>query len=190
MPELVKGRLRGLTLKVTGVLTVAAVLAAAAVLALVAAGELLGTWHVEPILTGSMRPGIQPGDVVLISPEPVAAVRMGQIVAIHPPGTAAETVVHRVVEVDRQSGSTAIRTKGDANNVGDAWTARLHGKSAFRVRAVIPRVGYLAVAAHSRFGQLAVVGVLVGAGLWMGAAALWPRRPEADDAVPTPTAIG
>ena len=74
--------------------------------------------------------------------------------------------------------------------VGDAWTARLHGKSAFRVRAVIPRVGYLAVAAHSRFGQLAVVGVLVGAGLWMGAAALWPRRPEADDAVPTPTAIG
>jgi hypothetical protein len=38
-----------------------------------------------------------------------------------------------------------IRTKGDANSAPDPWTARLDGSTTWRVRAVVPKLGWLIV---------------------------------------------
>ena len=139
-------------------------------------GSVTGRWGLEPVLTGSMRPGIQPGDLVLVTPEPVGAVHAGQVVLFKPPGNG-EPVLHRVVSVNRVGGVPAIHTKGDANNVADPWDARLHGTRAWRVSAVIPHLGYLAVAEHHPAVRRALTLALLAAGVATGLAVIW-RRPE------------
>lgn len=145
-------------------------------LGLSVAGTLSGRWGLVPVLTGSMRPGIQPGDVVLVSPEALSAVRPGQVIDFQPPGEGGASVVHRVVSVTRGPAGTVIRTKGDANDVADPWKARLGGKSAWRVRAVIPKLGYLAVAEHQPYVRLSVEAALALGGLGLGLSAIWGRR--------------
>lgn len=158
---------------------------------LVIVGAVLGTWGFVPVLTGSMRPGIQPGDLVLVAPEPVSAVEPGQILVIQPPGLGGASVVHRVISVTEQGGHPVIRTKGDANNVADAWKARLGGPKAWRVRAVIPKLGYLAVAEQNRVFRLVLKLALAAAGLALGLSAIRRHEPErtgdeqASESVPT-----
>ena len=161
-----------------------ALLAAAALLvALTVLGSLTGRWGFEPVLTGSMRPGIQPGDLVLVTPEPLTAVRSGQVLLFRPPGNGAP-VVHRVVSVSLAGGVPAIRTKGDANNVADPWKARLDGSRAWRVRAVVPHLGYLSVAEHHPGFRLLLELGLVGAGVAVGLAGIWGRPDQGHEKLP------
>jgi signal peptidase I len=156
--------------------------AGALLVALTVLGSISGRWGLEPVLTGSMRPGIQPGDLVLVTPEPVTAVRPGQILLFHPPGNGAP-VVHRVVSVSTLDGVPAVHTRGDANNVADPWNARLDGSRAWRVRAVVPHLGYLAVAEHHPGLRLLLALGLVGSGLAVGLAVIW-RRTEQEHETP------
>jgi signal peptidase len=113
-----------------------------------ATGNLAGWWRTDTVLTGSMRPGIQPGDVEILRPEPVSALRVGQIVAFHPPRDRF-TVTHRVIAIQRASGHDAglwITTKGDANDASDPWgSVRILGSSVWVVEGTIPRIGFLSV---------------------------------------------
>lgn len=177
-------RLRTVTQVALAVVTVA--------VALIAAGTVFGTWGLEPVLTGSMRPGVQPGDLVLLVPEPVASVRVGQVLDFQPPGEGGASVVHRVVAVTPGRGGPVIRTKGDANNVADSWKARLSGPRAWRVRGVIPKLGYVSVAEHNPTARLVIEGALIGGGLVMALAAVWGRTEVDDDdeLVPAGVVIG
>jgi signal peptidase I len=138
-------------------------------------GSLTGAWGLVPILSGSMRPGIQPGDAVLVAPEPLSAVRPGQVLVIQPPGLGGATVAHRVVSVTRGPGGPVIRTRGDANNVVDPWKAQLGGTRAWRARAVIPDLGYLSVIEHNRRWRLGIEVVLLATGLGMALSVIWGR---------------
>lgn len=149
-----------------------------AALGLVMAGALTGRWGLIPVLTGSMRPGIQPGDLVLVMPEPLSAVRPGQVLDFQPPGQSGASVVHRVVAVTKSPNGPIIRTKGDANNVADSWHAQLGGTRAWRVRAVIPKLGYLAVFEHNPIGRLAVELALLGGGVGVALSVIWRRPPK------------
>src|SRR2546430_13381954 len=64
-------------------------------------GMALGAWRFRVIDTGSMRPALDPGDVAVLTSEPTADLRRGQIVAFHPPGEPRLTVTHRVFSVQR-----------------------------------------------------------------------------------------
>lgn len=138
-------------------------------------GSVFGTWGLVPVLTGSMRPGIRPGDLVLVVPEPVRDVKVGQILDFQPPGEGGASVTHRVISVRFGAGGPVIRTKGDANNVADSWHAQLPGATAWRVRAVIPKLGYLAVAEHNPTGRLAVEMALMVAAMGLGLSVIWGR---------------
>ena len=155
---------------------------------LLIAGSLLGTWGLVPVLTGSMRPGIQPGDLVLVVPEPVSSVRVGQIIDFQPPGEGGAAVTHRVIRVDPGSDGVIIRTKGDANNVADPWHSRLDGTRAWRVRAVVPKLGYLAVAEHNPMVRLVVEGLLLVGGIMLALQVVWtrPERDSSDVVLTTP----
>lgn len=148
--------------------------------ALVIAGALTGRWGFVPVLTGSMRPGIQPGDLVLVTPEPVSAVRAGQIIDFQPPGQGGIQVAHRVVSVSFGPGGAHIRTKGDANQVEDPWRSVLSGPTAWRVRMVLPRLGYLAVAEQNASLRLVVELALIGGGIASALGVIWRRPDEAD----------
>ncbi|HEX5266758.1 MAG TPA: hypothetical protein VFW24_08285 [Acidimicrobiales bacterium] len=138
-------------------------------------GSLTGAWGLVPILSGSMRPGIQPGDAVLVAPEPLSAVRPGQVLVIQPPGLGGATVAHRVVSVTPGPAGPVIRTRGDANNVVDPWKAQLGGSRAWRARTVIPKLGYLSVIEHNRRWRLGIELVLLATGLGMALSVIWGR---------------
>lgn len=115
-----------------------------AVLALVGLGLLPRTGLYRPVtvLSGSMRPAFAPGDMVVVTPEPVSAVRVGQVISYRIPVGDHHVQSHRVIAVVRRDGHVAVRTKGDANATPDPWTATLHGTTVWRVRGVLPKLGW------------------------------------------------
>jgi signal peptidase I len=104
-----------------------------------------GLYRPETVLSGSMKPYFSPGDLVIVSPEPARDVRVGQVISYHIPVGDRHVQSHRVVQVVRAGEHPLIRTKGDANEARDPWTARLDGSTAWHVRLVVPKVGFMIV---------------------------------------------
>lgn len=73
-------------------------------------------WRAEAVLSGSMTPEVRPGDIVLVSAVPPAAIRTGEVIAFHDPAMP-RTLVHRVWAVLPDG---ELRTKGDANPSPDS----------------------------------------------------------------------
>ena len=94
-------------------------------IAITVGGMMLGLWRFAVIDTGSMRPTLDPGDVAILTSEPTADLRKGQIIAFHPPGEPHLTVTHRAVSVKHTKHGVIFQTKGDANNARDAWRAHI-----------------------------------------------------------------
>lgn len=103
----------------------------------------LGLYRPVTVLSGSMRPTFSPGDMVIVRPEPVSDVRVGQVVSYQVPTGARQVETHRVVRILQGGAHPVIQTQGDANNWRDPWTAKLEGRTAWQLTAVIPRLGYL-----------------------------------------------
>ena len=118
---------------------------AVACVALVGLGLLPRTGLYRPVtvLSGSMAPAFSPGDVVVVTPEPLRSVRVGQIISYRIPVGDHHVQTHRVTKIIRGGPHPVVRTKGDANNTADPWRAELHGTTAWRVRTVLPRVGWV-----------------------------------------------
>lgn len=99
-------------------------------------------YHTATMLTGSMVPTINPGDVVVDTQEPARDIAIGQIITYHIPIDDHRIESHRVIWVrHNRDGSVAFRTKGDANTAPDPWTARVNAPTVWRVRAVLPVIG-------------------------------------------------
>ena len=111
---------------------------------LLAVGPHVFGYRTLPMLTGSMAPEIEPGDVTIATPIDVSDVTEGMVLTYHMPVGDRSLVTHRVVSVVHGSdGSVQIKTKGDANEAIDPWTANLLGDTAYEVRAVVPELGHL-----------------------------------------------
>jgi signal peptidase I len=97
--------------------------------ALVGLGLLPRTGWYRPVtvLSGSMKPAFAPGDMVVVTPEPLRDVRVGQIISYRIPIGDHHIQTHRVVKIVRGGAHPLVRTKGDANDGADPWTAELHG---------------------------------------------------------------
>ena len=107
-----------------------------------AVGPHLFGYRTMTMLTGSMAPQINPGDVTVVTPVPSSQVRTGMIISYHIPVQDHRVVTHRVIAVTPgPNGSTTVQTKGDANNGKDPWTATLQGDTAYQVRGVVPVLG-------------------------------------------------
>ena len=95
------------------------------------------------MLTASMSPVIDPGDVTIVTPLAVTEVTEGMVITYHIPIGEHQLVTHRVVSVEHGTdGSVTVQTKGDNNETIDPWTATLQGDTAYQVRAVVPEVGH------------------------------------------------
>jgi signal peptidase len=158
------------------VLMVVAVLAFAGL----AVGPHVFGYRTMTMLTGSMAPKIDPGDVVVTTPLPVADIAVGMVVSYHIPVDDHHVVTHRVVAVQHdEDGSVTIRTKGDANNAADPWKATLHGDTVYRVRAVIPDLGRAIEALRSPVVTKALVyGAPTLLAAWLLQAIWRPARTE------------
>lgn len=74
-------------------------------------------WHGRVVLSGSMQPAIDPGDVVVVVPVDPSTLRPGQAVAFRDPARPERVDIHRVVG---RRGDGAFITKGDANAQTDS----------------------------------------------------------------------
>jgi len=174
----------GLTLSVVAVL-------AAAVLVPRAAGATP-----YAVLSGSMRPDLGPGTLVVVKPTPIEEIGIGDVVTYQLKSGESDVVTHRVVGlgVDAE-GDRVLQTQGDANESFDPEPVRevqLKGELWYSA----PYLGHLHGMLTGRERQWAVYGVatlLLGyaAMAWGGALRDRIRRPEpseeADDATHAPT---
>src|SRR5215217_7334163 len=109
-----------------------------------AVGPHVFGYRTMTMLTGSMSPGIDPGDVTVVTPIAISEVTEGMVITYHKPVEDHSLVTHRVVSVETSSeGAVQVQTKGDANTAVDPWIATLQGDTAYEVRAIVPELGHV-----------------------------------------------
>ncbi|GAB7092980.1 hypothetical protein JCM30237_01320 [Halolamina litorea] len=120
-----------------------------------AAPALVGADESYIVLTGSMRPGIDPGDVVFVSATSAASIGVDDVITYTRPGSNTPTT-HRVVEVVERDGDRLFRTQGDANE--DPDSALIAPEQVVGVVTLtIPFIGTVIGLADSQYGFLALV---------------------------------
>lgn len=115
------------------------------ILSTAALGVFIHTGHgaVTPVLSGSMRPGIQPGDAVVTTSVPVTSLHKGDVIVFKPPGQTLARV-HRIYSIaPAKGGGVDVVTKGDANSIPDPWGRILIKGHVLKLAFVIPKVGWL-----------------------------------------------
>lgn len=98
-----------------------------------------GLLGVQPttVVSGSMRPALEVGDMVIVRQVPAASIKQGDIIQYW---SGSEMIIHRVAEVQPQ----AFITKGDANDSPDpspVQPSQVRGK----VILTIPKLGWAAI---------------------------------------------
>ena len=96
------------------------------------------------VASGSMRPTLEVGDLIIVQGTPASKIKVGDIIVFNPPNQKT-FIIHRVTAIETlANGTIAFKTKGDANPTEDPWTItqqNIHGKLLYR----IPYMGYMAL---------------------------------------------
>jgi len=147
----------------------------------IAVGPHVFNYRTSTMLTGSMSPGIDPGDLVVIAPRPTADLEVGDVISYHIPVEDFRVETHRVTSVKRQAdGSVAIRTKGDANDKVDPWTAVIKSDTVYEVQTVVPRVGAAIRVLRAPVVQHGILWVALGGVLVLGLSMIWGKGSAAE----------
>lgn len=109
------------------------------------------------VLTDSMYPEIESGDLIICQTLKGEEVKVGDIIAFFDPaGNGTTVVTHRVTEIVSDGGNISFRTKGDANNVEDsALVPSENLVGAYRSR--IPNAGNIALFMQTTTGLIVCV---------------------------------
>jgi signal peptidase I len=110
------------------------------------------------VLSGSMRPVFDPGDMIIIQEVKPESVVVGDILTFK---VGSAIVTHRAVKVTNENGKIVFETKGDANNTNDGSLAQadqLIGRYVFRILYG----GYIGVFARSRTGFILMILLPIG----------------------------
>jgi signal peptidase len=102
------------------------------------------------VLTGSMRPYLEPGDMIIDKAIDADEVKVGDVLTYR---LGSSIVTHRVTEIIAKDGNLLFETRGDANNTDDSRPVtedQLIGKVILRV----PYGGYVARFIRSPIGLM------------------------------------
>lgn len=169
-------------LLLTGTVLSAAALTVAMLVALatIIVPKLMGA-SPYTVLTGSMRPAMDPGALAIVQPVDPADIQVGDVITYQLRPGEPDVVSHRVVGVNAASGGgRTFIAQGDANAGPDAEAvieAQIRGKIAYSV----PWMGHVNSAINSQTrstGLVLAAGALIGYGLWQVASGIRSRRAE------------
>lgn len=109
------------------------------------------------VLTGSMEPGISPGDYITIRKVNKDKLEVNDIVTYKVNGV---QVTHQIVKVDGDK----VTTQGTANNVADNPISKddILGKYVFK----IPKIGYIMAFITSTPGYILIIGIIAIIVFW------------------------
>lgn len=107
-------------------------------------GSRTGVVQPVVVISGSMTPDIQPGDLLIATPTPIEQLQPGTVATIR----SAETknfVTHRVVSVVTEGDTYAVTMKGDANDIIDDETYLIAaGTEVWLPKVTVPAGGRIA----------------------------------------------
>jgi signal peptidase I len=135
------------------------------------------------VLSGSMEPAIETGDIVVGQPIRAERAEVGDVVSFREPGTQ-RLVTHRVRSIRIAGGSAHLTTKGDANNAPERWTISRRGKVS-RALYRLPKLGYarsLLEGPLGRFGLIVIPAILLAA---LALVRIWRPGHHSQNHVPT-----
>ncbi|SES07043.1 signal peptidase I [Salipaludibacillus aurantiacus] len=107
------------------------------------------------VLTGSMRPTLEPGDLV-ISKTPDQEESIGQGDVITYKNDQGVVATHRVIDVLTHDGQTVFQTQGDANNSPDNYVITMDQIYGSQITH-IPKFGYVLNYAGSTAGIITLI---------------------------------
>jgi signal peptidase len=125
----------------------------------------------DTILSGSMTPSINVGDLIIVAPHSAGDLEVGDIIVFHSPfgGT---LVCHRIIAIEETGDTLVFHTKGDNNEDPDPFTIQ-SDSIVGKVQLSVPLMGYAIQWLRGPFGLLAIIA--------FGAAALLiPEKPKED----------
>ena len=145
----------------------------------IALGPHLFDYRTSTMLTGSMAPGINPGDMVVTMPRPTADLQVGDVISYQIPVEDHRVETHRVATVEHLAdGTTAITTKGDANENVDPWVAIISTDTVYEVQTVVPEVGTAIRVLRSPVVQHGILWIALGGVMVLGLSAIWGKKPD------------
>lgn len=157
-------------------LAVAYLVASAGLMTCTLAPMIVG-WRPHLIDSGSMRPSLRPGTVLLTAAQGPSAPRVGAIVLVEDPDVPGRRYAHRVVSRTDGPGWT-LRTKGDAIATVDRQVVRSSAVVGVG-RLAVPWIGLPAVwGRDAKLVRMAAWLVLTAAAAWLAVG----RRHGAGDA--------
>lgn len=149
-------------------------------------GQFIGLFRLVPVLSGSMSGFVDAGDAAVLRPAPVADLRVGDVIAFHPPVPDPPLTLHRIIDLERDGGLTTVRTRGDANALADPWRAQLTDGTAWRANGVVlPGAGTPVITLQRPAVRVALLGLTITILLFAVLRRIW-EDPDSGD-VPTPT---
>lgn len=154
-----------------------ALIAAAVLFAAAAIGRVYG-YHMLTVMSGSMEPRLQTGDVIVGRVISAARAHPGDVISFRDPTRSGRLLTHRVMSKRVVGTNFKFVTKGDANTGVERWEVPVDG-SLGRVSFRIEKLGY--VLAWLR-GPLARIAFLAFPALALGGfvvARIWRPSPSA-----------
>jgi len=113
-------------------------------------------WKALAVPTGSMRPNINPGSLVLMHSVPANSLRPGDVITYINPHDMKSTISHRIIKTYKISGKIpAFVTKGDANPSADQPI--VGGLVKGKVMLSIPYIGTALSWTHTLIGILIII---------------------------------
>ncbi len=129
------------------------------------------------VMSGSMRPAIDIGDIVVNRPIRPRDAHIGDVVTFKDPTRDGHLITHRVVSLAARGPDVAVVTRGDANTGTEHWSVPAGGRIG-RVIIDVPRAGFVMAWLHR---PKALLLVIVLPALVLAAfeiRAIWRKEPE------------
>lgn len=118
---------------------------------------LQGSTHILTVLSGSMAPGINPGDIVVSTRINPQIIHLNDVITFSYADNPKNSVTHRVINITTtKTGMFQFQTKGDANKDPDRrWVQQ--PEVVGKVSTVIPYLGYVSYFAKSKLGFFIII---------------------------------
>lgn len=174
----VAGQRVAIAQKVVSAISTLVLAVAAVVFLFLAVGPRLLDYQTSTMLTGSMSPGVNPGDVVVSVPVPVDQLRVGDVITYSIPVDDHRVETHRIVDLSLAGGVATVVTKGDANPAVDPWKAVLTGDRVYRQMATVPHLGNIIRTLREPVIGDALLYGATAVGVAGGLAWIWSRKPD------------
>jgi len=106
------------------------------------------------IYSGSMRPNLEVGDVVLVSDINVEQIKVGDIIQYKTQNMILP-VIHRVIDIYEENNNLFFITKGDANanpDIDSVLSDNVIGKVTFK----IPKIGWISIGIKEMLSKIGI----------------------------------